>query len=316
MEHGFRQQSGQTMAILNRLKRFVFSMRLEEFVAFVYFWPMAYFTFKAYAYFQSQGDIPRRFTGDMQRLGAVVLAILITYIIARKKPNWAFLRDALPFAYCLAIYTNLHDTVHFVNPHDIQDKLIAIDQWLFGLQPSVWAEQFIRPWLTELLSFCYMLFFLLAPLVAFILYLKKRRAEFRETLSTVILCFYMGYFFYILFPAVSPSIALSDMYRLHFDGTPLADAELKLISILPSQARDAFPSLHTAVTLLTLAFAFKYLRWLFWLLLPVCIGLLVATVYLRHHYVIDLIAGVFLALAAYLIIPRLERWWQAQMLKK
>jgi len=96
----------------------------------------------------------------------------------------------------------------------------------------------------------------------------------------------------------------------------LADAELKLISILPSQARDAFPSLHTAVTLLTLAFAFKYLRWLFWLLLPVCIGLLVATVYLRHHYVIDLIAGVFLALAAYLIIPRLERWWQAQMLKK
>lgn len=298
---------------MTRLKQFIFSMRLEEFVAFIYFWPMAYFTFKAYSFFQAQGDIPRRFIGDMQRLGAVVLVIIITYIIARKKPNWAFLRDALPFAYCLAIYTNLHDTVHFVNPHDIQDKLIAIDQWLFGVQPSVWAQQFIHPGLTEILSFCYMLFFLLTPIVAFTLYVQKRRAEFREALATVILCFYLGYFFYILFPAVSPSIALNDMYTLHFDGTPMADAEIALVNILPSQARDAFPSLHTAVTLLTLAFAFKYVRWQFWLLLPVCIGLLVATVYLRHHYVIDLIAGVVLALIAYCTIPRLEKWWQGQI---
>lgn len=288
-------------------------MRLEEFVAFVFFWPMAYFTLKGYLYFYSKGQVPKVFDEDMKRLGAVVVVIIITYIIARKKPSWSFLRDALPFSYCLAIYTNLHDTIHFVNPRDIQNKLIAIDQWFFGVQPSVWMERFIRPWLTEILSFCYMIFFLLTPVVAISLYLQKKKVAFRETLVTVILCFYLGYFLYIMFPAISPSIVLKDAYTLRFNGTPMADAALKMVNILPSDARDAFPSLHTAVTLLTLVFAFKYIRWQFWALLPVCVGLLLATVYLRHHYVIDLFAGAVLAIIAYFTIPPLDKWWQGRM---
>jgi membrane-associated phospholipid phosphatase len=295
------------------LKRFVFSMRLEEFVAFVFFGPMVCFTLKAYSFFHTQGYVPRTFDGDTKRLGAVIVAIIISYVIARKRLGWSFLRDVLPFGYSLAIYTNLHDTVHFVNPHDIQDKLIRIDQWLFGVQPSLWAERLVHPWLTEILSFCYMIFFLLAPVVALTLYFQKRKAEFRETLVTVILCFYFGYLLYIIFPAVSPSIALKNMYTLHFDGTPIADAALKMVRILPSDARDAFPSLHTAVTLLALVFAFKYVRWQFWVLLPCCVGLLLSTVYLRQHYVIDLLAGVVLAIIAYFTIPQIDRWWQDKM---
>ena len=103
------------------------------------------------------------------------------------------------------------------------------------------------------------------------------------------------------------------MYKLQFNGTPIADTALKLVRILPSDARDAFPSLHTAVTLLTLIFAFKYIRWQFWVLLPFCVGLLLATVYLRQHYVIDLFAGVILAIIAYYTIPPLDKWWQGKM---
>jgi membrane-associated phospholipid phosphatase len=300
-------------AISTVLRRIVFSMRLEEFLAFLFFWPMAYFTLKAYLFFRAQGNIPKLFNGDMQRLGAVIVIILIAYIIARKKPAWSFLRDALPFAYCLAIYTNLHDTVHFVNPFDIQNKLITVDQWMFGVQPSVWAERFIHPWLTESLSFCYMLFFILTPIVAITLYIQGKKEGFRETLVTVILCFYTGYFLYLIFPAVSPSIALKDMYTVHLNGTPIADALIKIVNILPSDARDAFPSLHTAVTLLTLIFAYKYVKWEFWLLLPIGIGLILGTVYLRHHYVIDLIAGAVLSLIAYFVFPKLDNWWRKKM---
>jgi membrane-associated phospholipid phosphatase len=300
-------------AISAALKRFVFSMRLEEFVAFLFIGPMAYFTLKAYLFFHAQGKIPRLFNGDMQRLGAVVAVIFIAYIIARKKPAWSFLRDVLPFSYCLAIYTNLHDTVHFVNPHDIQDKLIAIEQWLFGVQPSVWAERFIHPWLTETLSLCYMLFFIFTPIVAITLYMQGKKESFREVLVSVILCFYAGYFLYVIFPAVSPSIALKDSYTLHLNGTPIADTLFRLVNILPSDARDAFPSLHTAVTLLTLIFAFNYVRWEFWLLLPFGIGLILGTIYLRHHYVIDLFAGAVLAILAYFIFPKLDKWWRENM---
>jgi len=310
-------RSGETeSAVISTVKtgRFsrIFRLRIEEFIALVFFGPMAYLTIKAYLFFDARGEIPRRFVGDMQRLFAVIGVVVITLLISRFRPRWTFFRDSLPFAYCLAIYTNLHDTIHFANPNDIHDKLILIDQWLFGVQPSVWAEQFIHPWLTEVLSFCYMIFFIFAPLVAFVLYFQKRKAEFRETLITVILCFYAGYFLYVIFPAAPPRITLKHLYTLQFDGTPMADAALSIINALPADSRAAFPSLHSAVTLLSLMFGFKHVRWLFWLMLPFCTGLFIATVYLRHHYVIDIIAGIVLALLAYYFIPGLDSWWRSR----
>jgi len=295
-----------------RYFQWVFRLRIEEFLALLFFGPMVYLTAKAYLFFKASGKVPRVFVGDVQRVFAVVVVIVIALLISKYRPNWKFLRDSLPFAYCLAIYTNLHDTIHFANPHDIHSTLIAIDQWLFGVQPAVWAQQFIHPVLTEIFSFCYMIFFLFAPLVAFTLYLQGRKGPFRETLVSVILCFYTGYILYVIFPAVPPRITLKEMYTIQFNGTPIADAALNMVSLLPSDSRAAFPSLHSAVTLLSLMFAFKYVRWLFWVMLPFCTGLLLSTIYLRHHYVIDLIAGFVLGILAFIFGPKIDRWWRSR----
>jgi membrane-associated phospholipid phosphatase len=289
----------------------IFRLRIEEFLALVFFGPMVYLTGKAYFFFKAQGQVPKVFIGDVQRVFGVIVIIAIAILIIKFRPNWTFLRDTLPFVFCLAIYTNLHDTIHFANPHDIQDKLIAIDQWLFGIQPTVWAERFIHPALTEIFSFCYMIFFIFAPLVALTLYLMNRRDEFRSTLVSVILCFYTGYFLYIIFPAVPPRIALRDLYTLKFNGTPIADAAITMINALPSDSRAAFPSLHSAVTLLSLLFAWKYVKALFWIMLPFCTGLILSTIYLRHHYVIDIIAGFALGILAFIFGPKIDSWWRS-----
>jgi membrane-associated phospholipid phosphatase len=291
---------------------FIFRLRIEEFLALLFFGPMVIVTTRAYYFFEAQGKVPRVFVGDIQRVFAVVVVVFLSLLVVKYRPSWTFLRDTLPFAYCLAIYTNLHDTIHFVNPHDIHDKLIAIDQWMFGVQPTVWAERFIHPTLTEIFSFCYMIFFVFAPLVALTLYLQGRRIEFRKTLVSVILCFYAGYILYVIFPAAPPRITLKDMFTIHFNGTPIADTALRIVNILPSDSRAAFPSLHSAVTLLSLLFAWKYVRWLFWIMLPFCAGLLLSTVYLHHHYVIDLLAGFVLGIAAFYFGPRIDSWWSAR----
>lgn len=288
-----------------------FRLRIEEFIALVFFGPMVYLTAKAYFFFEAQGHVPKRFVGDVQRVAAVVVVIAFVILIARFRPSWTLLRDGLPFGFCIAIYTNLHDTIHFANPHDIHDALIAIDGWLFGVQPCVWVQQFIHPWLTEIFSFCYMLFFLWAPLVAAVLYFQGKKTEFRNTLVSVILCFYTGYFLYIIFPAAPPRITLEHMFTVRFDGTPIADAALKMISVLPSDSRAAFPSLHCAVTLLALLFAWKYSRTLFWIILPFCVGLILSTIYLRHHYVIDDVAGFALGILAFIYGPRIDAWWRS-----
>ena len=58
---------------------------------------------------------------------------------------------------------------------------------------------------------------------------------------------------------------------------------------------DAFPSGHTAIAIIVLAMAARYQRRLFYPLLVITVSLMISTVYLRYHYVIDVIAGVLLA---------------------
>ncbi|PWB70124.1 hypothetical protein C3F09_09535 [candidate division GN15 bacterium] len=290
----------------------IFRLRIEEFLALVFFAPMVYLTLKAFFFYYSQGIYYRKFVGDVERACAVVIVAALAIWIAKYRPRWTVLRDALPFAYCVAIYTNLHDTIHFANPHDIHNALIAFDGWLFGVQPCIWAQQFVRPWLTEILSLCYMSFFIWSPLVASVLYFRKRKTEFRYTMASVILCFYFGYILYVLFPAVPPRIMLQHQLTAQFNGTPIADAALKVVNTLPGDSRAAFPSLHAAITLLSVLFAWKYLRTLFWVILPFCVGLWVSTIYLCHHYFLDLVAGFILGILAFVYGPRIEAWWQSR----
>ena len=77
-------------------------------------------------------------------------------------------------------------------------------------------------------------------------------------------------------------------------------------------SRAAFPSLHAAVSLVALVYAWRYVRAWFWVLLPFVLGLWVSTIYLRHHYVVDLLAGWLLAPVAVAVAPRLDAWWNAR----
>jgi membrane-associated phospholipid phosphatase len=81
---------------------------------------------------------------------------------------------------------------------------------------------------------------------------------------------------------------------------------------LPVDSRAAFPSLHAAVSSVALIFAWRHVRAFFWILLPFALGLWVSTIYLRHHYFVDLLAGWTLAPLAVFVAPRLDAWWSGR----
>jgi membrane-associated phospholipid phosphatase len=284
-------------------------LRIEEFIAFLFFIPMTYFTFKAFFFFRAQGHVPNAIEGGVARWMVTIVVFFLFLLVIRYKPDWKVIRDGLPFGFCIAIYTNLHDTIQFANPHDIHQVLIKMDDFLFGAQPCVWAERFIAPFWTDFFTFFYVLFFLWAPLLALFLYLKGDRVKFRYTMVGVILAFYIGYFGYVLFPAAPPRIVLAQYFTKTLEGLPFLEELRKSIDVFPSTSRGAFPSLHAGATLVALLFAWKYLRWYFWLVIPFAVGLVLSTIYLRHHYVIDLIAGWGLAHLAVWLGPKAEIWW-------
>lgn len=283
------------------------SLRLEEAIAVLFFIPMVYLTSKAYFYFLLRDQMPARILGDWQRLWVTIGVFAIFLVIIKYKKNWRILRDWLPFGFCIAIYTNLHDTVHFANQNDVQHWLIKIDDWLFGVQPCVWAQKFINPTLTDIFIAAYANYFILVIVAALVLYFMKRYKEFRYTLVSTIICYYMGYFLFVIFPAAPPRIVLKPLFYVTLHGQHLNSISDAILTA--SSSRGAFPSLHCAVSFVSLFFAWRYLKWLFWIMLPAVIMLIVSTVYLRHHYVIDLIAGLFLGIFAFWIGPKLEDWW-------
>src|SRR5438445_6134498 len=71
---------------------------------------------------------------------------------------------------------------------------------------------------------------------------------------------------------------------------------MTLPQILGVVSRDAFPSGHTDITLLSILLAFKFQTRVRWFVAVIGASLIFSTVYLRYHYVIDVIGGAVLAL--------------------
>jgi hypothetical protein len=294
--------------------RWVAQFRIEEFIAYLFFIPCLAITMRAnfFLWLQDYG-MGQKIVAGIWRMAVITLFLPVIPYLSRKSAGsrgFMMLRNAFPFVVCLTIYANLHDTIHFVNPHDVQNWFLKADIWLFGVEPTLWAQRFYHPWLTELFSFCYEFYLPLIVLLPAILYFQARNKEARQALVGIVLCFYWGYFLYIAFPAVPPRIWIADQFTHDLEGGFLAAAQRAMVNVTESSSRAAFPSLHAAITLLSLIYSFKFVRKLFWFLLPMAIGLLLATIYLRHHYIVDLFAGIPLALFAYKFSPAWERAWE------
>ena len=296
------------------LARSVFRLRVEEAIAFAFLLPTTYLTLAAYSYAREAGVLGRRHPGGVVRLAVAVVCLATLAAALWLRPRSRVVKEArevLPFLACILIYTNLHDTIGFVNPHDIHLVLAGLDRALFGVVPAVWAERFISPGLTELMQFFYVSFLWIAPSTSLILLARRRWREFRTVTLGVTVCFYLGYALYVVFPAAPPRLVLVYEFKRNLQGYPYLFSNLsaRAFALLPVDSRAAFPSLHAAVSLLALFYAWRYVRPWFWGLLPFALGLWVSTIYLRHHYVVDLLAGWLLAPVAAVLAPRLDAWW-------
>jgi membrane-associated phospholipid phosphatase len=304
------------------LARIFRRLRPEEGLFVVAFLASAVLTIYANVDLYSRDIDSRRIEGGLLRLALVVLMAaslpLLERALRRRQgsPRWLafadFLRTILPFVMCIAVYTNLHDTVRYVNSHDIHPYLSRIEAWIFGGQPVLWAEAYITRGRTEFFNFFYANFYLVAPSVPVLLWLAGRRAEARTVLLGVIICFYTGYVLYVVFPAAPPRLyyAAQGLFTVTLKGGPITNFQEYLIGMMPNHAeRGAFPSLHAAISTLSLVYAWRHTRWFFPILFVFVCGLLVSTVYLRHHWVVDLVAGLCLVPWTLWFAPRFERWW-------
>jgi membrane-associated phospholipid phosphatase len=297
-----------------RLSRLLFRLRPEEAAALAFVLPTTWLTITAYLYAQEVGELGPRYPGGVVRLAVAVLLLAALGLAHRRWPGSGLvrgLRETVPLLACFLIYTNLHDTIGFVNPNDVHHTLVALDRAIFGVEPSVWAERLVTPLRTEAMQLLYLNFFWIAPSTSLVLILQRRWPEFRAATFGIVTCFFLGYALYVAFPAAPPRLVLAHEFTRNLRGYPVGFSRLsaQAFSLLPVDSRAAFPSLHTAASLAALVYAWRHVRRWFWVLLPFVVGLWASTIYLRHHYFVDLVAGWLLAPAAVWLAPRLDGWW-------
>jgi membrane-associated phospholipid phosphatase len=244
----------------------------------------------------------------------LALVFVLKLFSDRKGEKRSFFNDFSPLIFVILIYESLGDLIHYLQP-DIDAKLIQIDLFLFGVHPTVWIERWIVSWFTDIMSLAYVSYYFLPVTLVVVLYLKNRRLEFNESIFVLTFGYYASFIGYILFPAIGPRYALASFHSVPLEGTWITDFVRDTLNALEHNKRDCMPSGHTQLVLMVLYLSYRYERFLSYLFFPIICGLILSTVYLRYHYVIDLFAGAAFAIACLIIAPRLFGWWNVESRK-
>ncbi len=244
----------------------------------------------------------------------ILLALAVVTLAALDRRSGAqqslssSVRVFAPIVIIVVIFNSLGELISGIHATQYDEVLIRIDYALFGAHPTVWMERLNNPLLTGLFQAAYMSYYGIPIALVLALYFRENKNAFNSAAFAIVLCFYLSYIGYLLVPAVGPRFTLSNVQTADLQTGPATLWVRQALDGLEHNKTDAFPSGHTAVALVTLAYAWKCReRVLFRILAPVVSALIVSTVYLRYHYVIDVIAGMLLAALTVLIAPKTHR---------
>ncbi len=238
--------------------------------------------------------------------GSLGIIALVNYDFKNESAVARFISHWYTIPLILMTFKELYLMVHPINPHDFDSLLIQIDRAIFGSDPTYLLDRMATPSLTEFLQICYSSFYLLWIVLGFDLLSSKNEKGFLFYLFVLMYGFYTSFIGYVLVPAIGPRFTLYNFVNLDRDLpglciTPLLRSIINSGESITNAARaamvaqrDCFPSGHTEMTLITIAIAMKYRAKSAMLIAPLGLGVIYATVYMRYHYGIDVIAGAIL----------------------
>jgi membrane-associated phospholipid phosphatase len=213
---------------------------------------------------------------------------------------WHFWRHWYPHLFFLFCFEELAYLVHLVNPNWQDGKLIAFDNWMFGVHPAVWLEQFATPLRNDLLQLAYLTYFVYLLVIGGILYYRREWHAYWSVMTYSAVAYAIGYVIAALFPIQSPWFAMAGMWHGELHGGPFT-ATINFIEHYGRVRGAAFPSEHVAGAVAVVWGAWRHRRWLFWALLPLVTVMCVSTIWGRYHYVADIFGGIVTGTLGYFI---------------
>jgi membrane-associated phospholipid phosphatase len=221
-----------------------------------------------------------------------------------------FARHWYPLPLYIFCFEELQGLVHAIFPGWFDLWFIAFDYNIAGVHPSVWLAHLASPALDDYMQFAYMTYFLYLIILPAILYARKERLAFWTVMVSTAIAHNSVYVVSILLPVESPYYSLAAINTKALPGS-YCTALIDLIERFGRVHGAAFPSAHVAGSMVAILASWRYRRWLFWICLPFFVSMCVATVYGRYHYVADVLAGLAVGTAGFLLGDWLVRRGEA-----
>lgn len=244
---------------------------------------------------------------DIHSLAFSAFALLSLALIAwcQRQPTplrWRLRLLWYPSVMGLSFYA-LPGAIKVLGRPDADAWLSAADQGLLGRPAAEVLQAIASPGLTDLLTLCYLFFFVVLVFGPGY-YCLRDLASFRACIVGLFVLYAVGFAGYVALPAGGPFRTLTQLPALPMGA--VAQFMHPLI-VSGSNGVDVFPSIHFAASLYLLSFDWWHYRRRFWLWLAPIVLLWVSTVYLRYHYLVDLIAGLPVAGLGLWVMHRYRR---------
>jgi hypothetical protein len=246
-----------------------------------------------------------------------------------------FIRDWVPFIGLFLAYELMRGYADDINRVVHDADILGLERWLFGgYLPTQVLQEAFHPatgldWVAIAGTIFYFLHFPLPLAVAFLLWVRRRRAYY-DYIAALILLSIAGFATYLVLPVAPPWWAaerglidgpngvpaitylkeqgFNDLARLlGFEGRYLFS--YTIYEVNPNQVA-AFPSLHAGYPFLAFLFARRAFGRVGWLMLAYAACVWFAIVYLADHYVVDILGGLAYASVAYLAIVHGPGWFR------
>ena len=195
----------------------------------------------------------------------------------------------IPLAFLGYLYNETADFNHlfFRNFDDIISQL-ELD--VFGFQPSVeFSAKYDWLWFSELMNFGYFSYYLIIIGIPVLFYYKKPE-YFQKLLFVLLTSFYLYYVLFIIVPVVGPQFYFKGDLSVFTPQGPFGYL-INFIQETGEVPTGAFPSSHVGISILLGYYVFKYLKNYFLLMLFTITILVLSTVYIKAHYVLDVIVA-------------------------
>ncbi len=243
-----------------------------------------------------------------ERVGALLALCAFTLVTVRGRllPG-----TALPaLIYRVGIYGVVQISYFFfrellplVNPRSLDRELHSLGMGLFGAEPALRLDSVVTPATTEWFAFFYFgYFFVLATHVLPILFLAKDRRLLGEFTFGLLFIFGVGHTLYMLVPGYGPYRAIAPEFHHALPGGLWYNVVMETVAE-GGALKDIFPSLHTAAPTFIALYSFRHralppYRYTWPLVLFFAANIIVATMFLRWHWLVDVVMGLALAVTS------------------